>query len=221
MKIAYEKMNTVIEVYSDIVCSLVVEESDFLFQLLTDLKRTMEGEERGIVVSENDKPISAQKSVSVVTDFVGFTLNQKPLLSKIVGELDKTAKNESNYENSQRVITQIERYILELTLQFPCELFCEKLTVQNLLKCAGVSIVDDYETLEERLLAYMDLERDFEDKKMFIFVNLRCLIPEGRFKRMIDTALAREHRILLIDNMEYPKLEREKRHVIDADLCEI
>ena len=86
-------------------------------------------------------------------------------------------------------------------MDFPCAISCEKLNIQNLLKGAGISIVDDYGNLEERILAYMDLVREFEEKELFVFVNLRCLVPPERLQLMIDTALTREYQILLIDNV--------------------
>ena len=221
MKIAYEKMNTVLEINTNCVNSLIVEKPGFLHQILMELKQAMEGEESHMVVSEQEKPVIASKVVSVVTDFVGFTLNQKSLLTKIISELDKTSKNELYFKESQEILAHIENYIMNLTLYFPCELTCERLNTQNLLKSVGISIVDDYETLEEQLLTYMDLAREFEGKKLFIFVNLRCLVEPERLQLMMDTALAREHQILLIDNVEYPKLVKERRIIIDADFCEI
>ena len=98
---------------------------------------------------------------------------------------------------------------------------CAKLSIQNLIKGAGITLIDEYDSLEERVLAYMDLSREFEGKELFVFVNLRSLLPTDKLQLLADTALNREHRVLLIDNMEYPKLEKEERHIIDNDLCEI
>ena len=66
----------------------------------------------------------------------------------------------------------------------------------------------------------MDLEREFEGKELFVLVNLRCLISHEEMQKFAETALTREHLILLIDNKEYPKLSGENRTIIDSDLCE-
>lgn len=221
MKIAYKKMSTVVEILPDKVTSLVVESAQALYQLLMELKLAMEGCASEVVISEDEKPLAVEKKVILLTDFVNFTLNQKSLLTKIIGELDKISKEGSFYQDSQKILAEIENYIMKLTLDFPCELVCEKLTMSNMLKGIGIIIADEYDSLEERILAYMDLARELEGKELFIFVNLRCLIPQERLELMLDTALKREHKILLIDNVEYPKLDQENRIVIDADLCEI
>lgn len=177
MKVAYDKITTVIEINTDQIAGLVVENERMLYQLLIDLRRALEGEESGIIISKEERPISIPKTVALVTDFVNFTLNQKSLLTKIVGELEKISKNEMFYQESQKVLAYIEQYILGLTMDFPCELSCEKISMQNLLKSVGIVITDNYDSLEERLLAYMDLEREYEAKELFVFVNLRCFIP--------------------------------------------
>lgn len=221
MKIAYEKMENVIEIGSDHVSSLVIENTGFMYRLLEDFRITLNGEECGVVFSESDTPVQGSKAVSMITDFIGFSLNQKSLLTRIISELEKTANEGVYYHTSQELLAYIENYIMELTLHVSCELSCEKLNMQNLLKSVGISIVDDYDSLEERLLAYMDLARDHEKKKLFIFVNLRSLVSYENLELMMNTAIEREHRILLIDNVEYPRLRNEKRLIIDADLCEI
>ena len=95
MKIAYEKMSTVIEILPDKVASLVVESAQALYQLLMELKLAMEGCASEVVISEDEKPLAVEKKVILLTDFVNFTLNQKSLLTKIIGELDKISKEES------------------------------------------------------------------------------------------------------------------------------
>ena len=221
MKLAYEKMNTVMEIIPTHVTGLIIENAGFLYNFLNDLYKATEDIDCGMVVSENEQPIRLSKNVSAITDFIGFTTNQKSLLTKIVSELEKTACNGEFYEKTQRMLAYVENYVNELTFGYSCELSCEKLNVQSLLKGLGISLVDDYDSLEEKVLAYMDLAREFEGKKLFILYNLRCLIPADRLQLMINTAIEREHYLLIVDNMDYPILDNEKRIIVDSDLCEI
>jgi CRISPR type II-A-associated protein Csn2 len=221
MKIAYGKMANVIEIQQDKVFSLVIENPKALYEFLIEINNAIEGIDTQIVVSENDKPLAISKKVVLLTDFVNFTINQKSLISKILSELEKTSKNETFYARSQEILSLIENCIFDIASGLPCEISCEKLNVSSLLHSAGIVVLDEYDTLEERLIAYMDLARELEEKELFIFVNLRCLIEYERLQLMVDTALSREHRILFIDNIEYPKLKKEERIIIDNDWCEI
>ena len=121
----------------------------------------------------------------------------------------------------QELLGAIENFVMDLTLDVPCDLVIEKLTIQGLLKGIGLSILDKYDSLEERILAYMDLVREYEKKELFVFYNLRGLIPYDTLNLMVNTALEREHCILLVDCAENPSLTREDRLIVDKDLCEI
>lgn len=54
-----------------------------------------------------------------------------------------------------------------------------------------------------------------------MFVNLRSVVSYETLQLMMDTAITREYRVLLIDNMDYKKLSCESRIIIDNDLCVI
>lgn len=222
MKIAYDKMNSLIGINSEEISSLVIENGIFYYQLLMDLKCAMEGDSSsGIVLSVNDTPISFSKTATIISDFINFSVNQKSLITKMVGELDNIALDEMHFCESGKLLSYIESYIQDLALLFPGEITLEKLNMQSLIKGVGIQIVEDYDTLEEKILAYMDFVRELERKDLFIFVNLRCLLSPERLQLLADTALTREHKLLLIDNMEYPKLRKERRIIIDKDFCEI
>ena len=46
------------------------------------------------------------------------------------------------------------------------------------------------------------------------------LLDDKTMELFTDSCCQKEYKILLIDNMEYNKLPRENRLVIDGDLCE-
>lgn len=221
MKIAYRELKNVIDVNTEMITGLVIENPEFMYKMLQEFRKATEGLDSDIVVSDNETPIPAQKTIAYITDFVDFTLNQKTLISKIMSELDKKSKNELYYEKSERLLETIEMYIESIAGDLPCEIICEKLNMLAVIKAAGIEIIDDYDTLEERILAYMDLSREYEGKRFFVFVNLRSVVSYATLQLMMATAITRDYRVLLIDNMDYKKLSCESRIIIDNDLCVI
>lgn len=221
MKIAYRELKNVIDVNTEMITGLVIENPEFMYKMLQEFRKATEGLDSDIVVSDNETPIPAQKTIAYITDFVDFTLNQKTLISKIMSELDKKSKNELYYEKSERLLETIEMYIESIAGDLPCEIICEKLNMLAVIKAAGIEIIDDYDTLEERILAYMDLFREYEGKRLFVFVNLRSVVSYATLQLMMATAITRDYRVLLIDNMDYKKLSCESRIIIDNDLCVI
>ena len=221
MKIAHEKLSTVLEFSKGMCLGIVIENQRFMYEFVTDIKKSIEKSETGIVISQNNEPISMVDKVSLIIDFIDFPLNSKTLSTKIVNELSRIAENETFYNETHKLLAQIGKTVYKYAMDVPHEIGFEKLNMQNILKSIGVFVEDDYDTLEEKILAYMDLTRELEGKELFVFVNLRSFISNSNFDAMIETALEREHNILLIDGMEYQKLEKEKRLIIDSDLCEI
>lgn len=221
MKLAYRKICSLIETSPLTVTEIVIENPKMMYNFLMDMRKAMEEEIDEIVLSEDDRIIDFNKNAELMTDFVQFDINQKALLSKIMVSIDKISENDNFYNASQQILAQIENHIMEITIDFPCDIICEKLNMQSIIKSIGITLSNDYSALEEKLLVYMDLTRDFLNKKLFILANLRGFIPYDNLQMLIDSALLREHEIILVDSMAYPKLKQEKRLIIDEDLCEI
>ena len=98
---------------------------------------------------------------------------------------------------------------------------CNKLSVSNVLKMAGLHFVEEYKNQLEKLIDYMSLIREYENEKLFILVNMRSWFSDDEMDLFIRTALVHKYRLLLVDNKEYSRLSGEKRIIIDQDLCEI
>ena len=104
MKIAYRELKNVIDVNTEMITGLVIENPEFMYKMLQEFRKATEGLDSNIVVSDNETPISAQKTIAYITDFVDFTLNQKTLITKIMSEMDKKSKNELYYEKSEQLL---------------------------------------------------------------------------------------------------------------------
>ena len=200
---------------------MIIENPKFLHRFLSDMKNALEGNESGFVFSKQDRVVTASKMVDMVTDFIYLQLGKRTIMNKVISNLEQTALSGRFYQETQELLGAIENFVMDLTLDVPCDLVIEKQTIQGLLKGIGLSILDKYDSLEERILAYMDLVREYEKKELFVFYNLRGLIPYDTLNLMVNTALEREHCILLVDCAEYPSLTREDRLIVDKDLCEI
>ena len=89
-----------------------------------------------------------------------------------------------------------------------------------MIKSAGIAITDDYGNDLERLLDYMELIRELERDKLFIFVNLRSYYSDDDISAFLDSVLQHAYQVLLMDGVSRKKLQNEQRTTIDMDLCE-
>lgn len=221
MKLVYPSLQTPIILSNEYISSLIIEEPGFFYELIRDLRCQLDGGEGRAVLSLNDKPVEFSRNLELIVDFIDFEINQKQLLTKVLSALEKIGKSEDYAEKSQMLIAEIEKYIFDLSFGFDIELECDKISIAQILKAAGIRIISDYDKLTETLYSYMQLVREFDSEKVFVFVNLRSFVNIEELQLFADTVLAHGYRVLLIDNFGYPRLSAEKRLIVDKDLCEI
>lgn len=221
MKLVYESISQIIEFRESQVNSIVVENPSFYWEFCNELYRQSQGMDGRFLLSECDERISFSKNVALISDIVGFNINTKLLLNKIVSTFEEAAMTESTFEKTQVLLADIERYIYELAYGYDIDIACDKVNVGAILKSVGIRIVDEYTDLLDRVYAWMSLIRDFDSDKLFIFVNLRSFVDEVKMQNFIDTLVVHGFRVMFLDNYAYPLLNHENRLVIDKDLCEI
>lgn len=221
MKFIFPELSSPISFDEGSIASLVIENASLFRRLLEDLYAQQNGAGGFCVLSENDTPIPIAKYLDLTTSFVPFELNRKSLLNKILSAMEKSAQSESFFLKTQELLSHAENYIGELSFEQPCELEFDKLSVASLLKAFGIRIYEESETTLMKVLNYMELVREYEREKLFVFVNLRSFFDDSEVELFLESVLSHKFRILLLESHEHPHLTHEKRRILDADLCEI
>lgn len=221
MKLVYPTLRTPVLLQRDCINSVIIEEPGYFYEILKDLKMQWEGMNGKAVLSRDDKPVEISKNLELIIDCVNFEINQKTLLTKMLSALERTGKSSDHIEESRKLLAEIERYIYDLSFNYDIEIQCDKISISQILKSAGIRVVSGDDKLTEILYSYMQLVREFDGEKIFVFVNLRSFVKLEDLQDFADTVLAHGYTTLLFENRIYPKLSRENRLVVDADLCEI
>ena len=200
---------------------LVIENKQFFRNLLSDICRQVDGFEGETVLSNNEKQIDFAKNAEIIDSYLTFTINRKNLLTKIVSSLEKEAVSESMYIKSAEIINNIEQYMISLCESFACDLEYSKISIPNLLKMAGITIRDEYNSMLERIIDYMELVREFDRDKLFLFVNLKTYFSDEEILPFYETVIGHGFNVFLIESTMSDLIEYERRTIIDKDLCEI
>lgn len=220
MKFSYLPIDHVFEFDEKSVLSLVIEEPNMFLSLSQDIFDQTQGLAGKSVLSEDNKTMDFSKNADIITSFFPFELNRKSLLTKILSELEKTSQNEVHYLETMELMAKIEKYLDDLTVDFPCDLEYNKLTISSVLKSVGIEVHDDSVSLAEKLLNYMELVREFDREKVFFTVNFRSFVDEKTAGQFIQTAVSHKYRVLMLESHSYPILQNEIRYTVDSDLCE-
>lgn len=222
MKIVFPEIDYVFDfgIYNT-VYTLVIENQRLFGKLIGSIYLQLTGDDGTGVVSEGDKELSFNKCVEMITQFFPFEMNRKSLLGKIYASIEKQAQSEEMYLETAELMSQIETFLFRLTQGFSCDIVFPKINISTLLKASGAEINEDYDSLAEKIVDYFEVVTEFEQKKVFITVNLRSFITDEETKLFIDTILSHGYNVIMIENFEHTNLSNEKRIIVDSDLCVI
>lgn len=221
MKIILPHVDYVFECTDEKMCSIVIENQKLLYTIICDILRQVQGDDGETVLSENNQAIAMSKYAELITQFTPFEINHKNLLNKVVSEMQKIAVDELHYMKTQQIVSEWERYLIDLSTGMVGNLNFSKALADTLIKSAGIEFEDMYESLAEKILDYFELVEEYNKKKLFIMVNLRSYLSDEEMKMFMRDVLARKIQVLLIESSERSVLDEEKRHIVDADLCVI
>ena len=205
----------------DAINTIVIENRTFFFSFIEDIYNRVSGfSGKSILGTGEGKLLDFSKNAEIFTSFVPFEINKKSLLSKIISAIEKESVSAEHYEDTMKVLTGIERYLDGLNASFDCNLSYSKITPGALIKAAGIEIVDDYNSLAEKIIDYMELVREFDKDKLFFTVNLRSYIDDETMGNFMATIKAHDFHLIMIESQAHNMLSCESRHIIDEDLCE-
>ena len=221
MIFSHPAMSSVIEIGAANVETLVIENRNFFYELVSDIQEQINGNDGQTTLYDGVKILELAKYAEIIDSYIGFSLNRKTLLTKITSELERKAMSESVYLETHDLLMKTSNYLEELFSDFSCNLEYEKLSIGSILKAVGIHICEDYAEPLEKIIDYMELVREFDRDRLFIFINLRSYFSAEKLELFFETVLSHEYKILLIDGFADKILRNEHRLIIDEDLCEI
>ena len=213
-------MGSVIEFSSEYVSTLVIENKHYFRSLLSDIYGQVNGESGKSVLSEKVKILDFSKYSEFIDGIIGFDINRKTLVGKISSAIEKLAMNDVYYQQSAELLSVVEAYINSLCMDLTGNISSSKINIPAIIKMAGICINDDYNSIPEKLIDYMELVREYDRDKLFIFVNMRSYFDDSTMEDFFATVIDHEFKIFLIDSCSEKRLPNEKRLTIDEDLCE-
>ena len=219
MKLFIPQIDCLLELGKEKCQSLVIENQAVWCSILNDMAEQLRGNVGKIVLSCNDKIIPLSKNVELISQFIPFDMNQKGLLTKIMNEMQKIAVNEQHFAQTTTTLSSWEKYLLELTADMVGNIGFSKINLESLIKSAGIEVESVYDNLGEKILDYFELVSVYDSKKLFVLVNLRSYLSENEMKEFLKNVTVHQYEILLVDSVEHPILDLEKRYIVDADQC--
>ena len=217
MKIIIPEIDHVFECEGDSVCSIVIENQQVFFNIISDLYKQRQGEDGQAVLSDCNKSISIEKHTEIISQFIPFDMNPKSLVSKINSRMQELSMDDVHYMKTNELVAEWERYLMDLSLGLIGNFEFSKVSGESLIKAAGIKIDALYDSLGEQLLDYFELVEEYDRKKLFVLVNLRSYLSDQEISIFISQILQRSIQIMLLESSEHPIVEGERRYILDKD----
>jgi CRISPR type II-A-associated protein Csn2 len=224
LKLAHYEIEQDIIITEDSFFTLVVENKEFLFNMLMELKGQVEdGSDGDFHLSLNDKALNIEKSAAIISDFTDINFNSK----SITNLLTKKFTEFLGFGEQAQSLTNLESIILNLAEDFRLKsgLNIEYDTVMNgnnLAKVCSLKIADYGQNLIERLCEYVNLICDLKPLKLFVLVFGKQFLSENDIDNLHKHCFDKSVKLLFIEGTDKTaRLENERRLIIDNDLCAI
>lgn len=221
MRFSFPGIEHVFDTEEGLVNTIVIENGHLFISILNDLQQQYEGNEGIGVMSQNGKELAIDKNSELLTQFVPFDINAKSLITKLLSVFEKTAVNETFYMKTMELMSNVERYLFELSMETTGDVEFTKLSIGSILKATGIQFRDDYDSLAEKIIDYIELVYTYDRKKLFFTVNLRSFLSDNEMELFMQCVLQHGFHVIALENKEYRKLPLERRYIIDEDLCQI
>ena len=221
MKFCHPEIESVLDTENGYYNTLVIEEQNFFTNLLRELNEQIQGSSGLAILSRGDVPVPMEKNAVVIDTFVPFDLNSKQLLSKIAAAMAQRAIAPENFEKTSSMLSAVELWLDDIAMDFPCDIVFSAISPASVIKSAAPEIRSDTDSVAEKVLDLIQLTEEFDRERLFFTVNMRSYVRDEDMELFVETILSHGYHVIGIESTARPPLTKEKRVIIDADLCEI
>lgn len=222
MKLVHPHMEGKIVLEAWESCEWIIESPELFSSVIQELLHQTDGDDGRFVLSENEKELPFPKNVEVIANPLAVDINERKILGKLYGELEKTALGEELYLETQEIAEKFYQYflLLEQAGGFMIETSLQA-DPAAWFKAFGVKFVSYGDSFQENICQYLMIVSELLKKRLVVFINLKSYLCEEQIKEVEKTAAYNEVALIFLENVQRPSPKERKKYIIDVDGCEI
>lgn len=209
------------EILDDKANVLAIEKPSVFFEFAEEIYGQIEGDDGGIVLSDDLNIIKLSAKAELIKEFVPFETNNKRLLNKLFSYFEKKALNGEYYEDLERLNSQVMSFMGKLTESEVIETEFGAMNLNALFKAINFRLNEEKYSLEESVVNYMLNVRELEGEKIFVFLNLMSYVDEEQRGLLYRTVVDHGFSTLFIEPRAVKSHELVNQIIIDEDFCVI
>ncbi|MBQ8429229.1 MAG: type II-A CRISPR-associated protein Csn2 [Clostridia bacterium] len=221
IQLAHVHLETQLIISDEYVSLLIIENPAEFYNMVSDLDGQFEGTEGKFVFSMDGQIIPAGKYGAMISNLFHFDLNDKKLLNLLYKRLEGVAFGDKiTFFNT--LTSKTVEFLEELSFAVPFALEYDEPQPSDCLKAAGLKFAKVYDTLEEKIICYINACIELKKCEFFVFVNLKSVLSDEQLQQVYVHCRAEQVGLFLIeDNKRRTLLSCEKAVIITEDLCEL
>ncbi len=200
---------------------LVVECAKTFTKYCKEISSSIQEEGGNFCLFDRGKSLKMGKYCILVSDVLSLEMESKKITNKLFIDLKNLVEMEYAVQ-WYKLKTEIYQFLSNLNSNslYPLE-YDEENDISALLKAFNVRLLEEEDSLLERLVSYVKIGARYLGIKQYFFVNLKCFLSDEDLLLLYKEIMLENVGIFLLENTLREKLEGEKILVIDKDLCEI
>lgn len=218
---AHVHLETALCISDEAVQLLIVENPAEFYYMVTELEKAFNGEESSFAFSCDGQNLAIAKCGEWIADPFHFDLNDKKILNLLYKKLEANAFNDKLFlfnELSGKLVTFVE----ETATDLPFLLSYDEPQPMDYFKAASVKFAKTYDSLEEKLICYINAVLELKKCEFFVLVNFKSVLSDEQLSNVYHHCRNEQVGLLLVESGKLrPLLPQEKAVIITEDLCEI
>lgn len=221
VQIAHVHLETQLTIMDEYVSLLIVESPNEFYNMVSDLDGQFDGKDGAFVCSIDGQIVPIAKYGAMVSDLFHFDLNDKKLLTLLYKRLEGVAFGDKLVQFNALTAKTVE-FLEEIAFTTPFALEYDEPQPSDYLKASGLKFAKVYETIEEKIVCYINALIELKGCEFFVFVNLKSVLSDEKLQQIYAHCRREQVGLLLIEDSKRRQLiSCEKAVIITEDLCEI
>lgn len=220
MRLVERELGLEIELKENVVPVIVVENVAVRLPMVEELFSQVMGKDGNWLLSENEKNYELSKKAEIILEPFSLELNNRKVKTKLFQDI-KTIAQDFCFEQGLEVHSHICSYLESLLERIPYPVkYEEEWNILELLKAYGIELVEECDSICEKLFNYIKLINDVCGTDIFITVNIKQYLTEVQIYELYKLAMYSKIQLVLIEfNMFNKKYDCEEIYILDKDNC--
>jgi CRISPR-associated protein Csn2 len=208
---------------------IAVERQDKLYEYAVELFGQCDGNDGRFVLSRNNDMLVLEKTCETISDFVGLKLNGKKTANLLLKKCMSTAAEPEFAKKLAEINTQLSDFCSQIIENIGYSVTLEEdFDCNSLLKLFSIKIEENYTSLLEKLVSYINLTVELKGIKVVVLPLSRSYLDDKDIAELFYHCRYQDICLLLLENQWKNNIIDARGNspeqgglIIDCDLCEM